>query len=148
MLVSTHMTPHPVTLTFNQSAAVAWMKLRAYQLHVLPVVQDDQVIGLVKLQDLEDFVTRKYGSSIYTSQASEHLMNGLMVEDVMRPVLCKVHPEESLQRVAQLMLEHHILGLPVVEGVAHLVGVVTVTNVLTALAGLPVPDPPAVLEGK
>lgn len=52
-------------------------------------------------------------------------MSKMLAKDIMTSEVITVHPEDDVEKVAQLLLEHHISGLPVVDEGGKLVGVVT-----------------------
>jgi CBS domain-containing protein len=54
----------------------------------------------------------------------------MKVRDVMTPHVVSVTPDESVFVAAGLMLQKKISGLPVVDGLGNLVGVVTEGNFL------------------
>lgn len=45
--------------------------------------------------------------------------------DIMTTEVIAVHPNEDVEKVAELLLKHHISGLPVLDDSGKLVGVVT-----------------------
>ncbi len=49
----------------------------------------------------------------------------MLAKDIMTTEVVTVHPDDNVEKVAQLLLEHHISGLPVVDKDGKLVGVVT-----------------------
>ena len=53
------------------------------------------------------------------------------VKEVMRKNVPSVGPEDTLEKVSQLMKEHNIAGLPVVEG-SKIVGILTDGDMLNA----------------
>ncbi|MBU4533966.1 MAG: CBS domain-containing protein [Eubacteriales bacterium] len=52
-------------------------------------------------------------------------MTEKLARDVMTTEVISVHPDDEIEKVAQLLLEHHISGLPVLNDEGKLVGVVT-----------------------
>ncbi|MDA8097658.1 MAG: CBS domain-containing protein [Desulforudis sp.] len=48
-----------------------------------------------------------------------------LARDVMTTQVISVHPDDDVEKVAKLLLEHHISGLPVLDDDGKLVGVVT-----------------------
>jgi CBS domain-containing protein len=57
------------------------------------------------------------------------------VGDVMSREVIAVNPDTSLQTAAELMLEHAISGMPVVDEQGQLLGVVSKTDLVRRLAG-------------
>lgn len=49
----------------------------------------------------------------------------MRVKDVMTKVVVRLSPDNSVRQAARLMLDHHVSGLPVVDGEGHVVGVIT-----------------------
>ncbi|MEO1286788.1 MAG: CBS domain-containing protein [Chloroflexota bacterium] len=62
-----------------------------------------------------------------------YLWSQLVVEKVMTRNVYTVTPETSILDVAELMLEHKISGLPVVDSQDNLVGMITESDVFRML---------------
>lgn len=54
----------------------------------------------------------------------------LRVRDVMTTPVLTVHPEDGLATAAQLLDEHRVASLPVVDSEGHVLGMVTETDVV------------------
>ena len=54
------------------------------------------------------------------------------VDEVMTRDVVSVRPDTSVETLAELMLEHRISGLPVVDGAGRLVGLVSKTDLVRA----------------
>lgn len=134
MKVFENMSKAPVVAHPSMSASEAWYKLKTSVLHVLPVVSDGQLVGVIKLQDLEAFAQRRSSYHAPEFLVGEYLLEGLLVGDIMRPPTTTVQPKDTLEKAAQEMLKHKILGLPVVDEHRCLVGVITVTDMLEVFA--------------
>lgn len=52
-------------------------------------------------------------------------MTKKLARDIMTTEVITVHPDDDVKKVARLLLEHHISGLPVVDDGGKLVGVVS-----------------------
>jgi CBS domain-containing protein len=94
-----------------------------------PVEEDGQVVGIVtKFDILKCFAfTPNQMVPRYLD-----LMNR-QVGDVMTPEFIYVHPETRLTRVLQLMVEHRIRSIIVLDGSQRLVGIIAREDVITAL---------------
>ena len=95
-----------------------------------PVEEDTQIIGLVtKFDVLKCF-------AFTPSQMVPHY-DDLMkrtVADIMIPAFIYVAADTRLTRVLQLMVEHRIRSIPVMDNEHRLVGIVTRRDVLRALS--------------
>ena len=95
-----------------------------------PVEEDGQVVGIVtKFDMLKCFA---FTSSQMVPRYSD-LMNKT-VGDVMTSDFIYVRSDTKLTRVLQLMVEHRIRSLPVIDGDSRLVGIIAREDVLKALA--------------
>jgi CBS domain-containing protein len=95
-----------------------------------PVQEDDQVVGIVTKFDLlkgfaftPNQIVPRYGE----------LMNRT-VGDVMTCDFIYVSPETRLTRVLQLMVEHRLRSIPVIDGKQRLAGIIAREDILKALA--------------
>jgi CBS domain-containing protein len=95
-----------------------------------PVEEDGQVVGIVtKFDMLKCFAL--------TPSQMVPRYNDLMnktVGDAMTSDFIYVRSDTKLTRVLQLMVEHRIRSLPVIDGDSRLVGIITRVDVLKALA--------------
>lgn len=95
-----------------------------------PVEEDGQVVGIVtKFDMLKCFA--------FTPSQMVPRYNDLMsktVGDAMTSDFIYVRSDTKLTRVLQLMVEHRIRSLPVIDGDSRLVGIITRVDVLKALA--------------
>src|ERR1700745_948649 len=95
-----------------------------------PVQEDDQVVGIVtKFDLLRCFAFTP--SQIVPRYAD--LMKRT-VADVMTSDFIYVRPETRLTRVLQLMVEHRLRSIPVMDGDQKLAGIIAREDILKALA--------------
>ncbi len=94
-----------------------------------PVEEDGQVVGIVtKFDILKCFA---FTPSQMVPRYLD-LMNR-KVGDVMTPEFIYVRPDTRLTRVLQLMVEHKIRSIIVLDGTQRLVGIIAREDVITAL---------------
>jgi CBS domain-containing protein len=94
-----------------------------------PVEEDGQVVGIVtKFDILRCFA---FTPSQMVPRYLD-LMNR-KVGDVMTPEFIYVRPDTRLTRVLQLMVEHKIRSIIVLDGTQRLVGIIAREDVITAL---------------
>jgi CBS domain-containing protein len=89
-----------------------------------PVVRDGQVVGILSERNV-------------LAHRARHGRDGMVVE-AMTEEPYVVDPETSLETASAIMSTHKIGCLPVVD-VGHLVGIISTTDLATALAQDPVP---------
>ncbi|MGH7774714.1 MAG: CBS domain-containing protein [Candidatus Binatia bacterium] len=116
MMVGERMIQDPVSVTPQDTLATARTKMQAGGFRQLPVVEDGKLVGIVTDRDIR--WNRK--------QMMITKVNAAMTKD-----LVTVTPETSLEKAAQVILQHKIGGLPVVQG-EKLVGIITTTDILKA----------------
>lgn len=119
MRVSQIMTPNVITIDKDVSLVNAIDRMRRHEISRLVVVDAGRVEGIITERD----IVRELGS-----MRSYRLSLGrIHVSNVMTTNPITVAPDLTAKRAAELMLEHDISGLPVVEG-DKLVGIVTKTD--------------------
>lgn len=95
-----------------------------------PVQDDGQVVGIVtKFDILKCFA---FTPNQMVPRYAD-LMNRT-VADIMTPEFLYVHPDTRLTRVLQLMVEHRIRSIPVLDANQRLAGIVAREEILRALA--------------
>ncbi len=107
-----------------------------YARFVLP----DILAGVDRVLYLDvDMLTRRDLTPLYETDLEGRALGAVvdhtLVDASMTPDPITITPDAPLPRAIELLLEHKISGLPVVEG-DRLVGIVTVTDLLRALARL------------
>ena len=126
------MTAEVTTLGRNDSLLLAKDIMNLGRVRHFPVVEDDEVVGVVSQRDL-------YKASLgavmkYGEKAQRTFLEGIAVKEVMINPLT-IPPGASVQEAARLMIENKIGCLPVLDG-AQLVGIVTETDMLQLVAEL------------
>lgn len=116
MLVRHRMSQNPVTITPDETLAVAQQKMRAGQFRRLPVEQEGKLIGIVTDRDIRQHI----------GMEDKTRVNSAMTEPPTT-----ISPTTSVEEAARLMLSNKIGGLPVVED-GKLVGIITTSDVLQA----------------
>ena len=94
-----------------------------------PVEEDARIVGLVtKFDFLACFVF----SLAYIIPRYEDVMKRTVAE-IMTPEFIYVREETKLTRVLQLMVDHRLRSMPVIEGDQQLVGMISREDVMRAL---------------
>lgn len=118
MKVSEWMVPDPVTVSRGTEVREAIRLMRQHSIRHLPVVEGEDLIGLVTAGDLRELILPSMVETIY-------------LDEVMITKPITVSPDTHVDTAARTIFENKIGGLPVVEG-RRLVGIITVTDILKA----------------
>ena len=94
-----------------------------------PVEEDGQVVGIVTKFDILKCFAFTPSQMVPRYQ---DLMNR-KVGDVMTPEFIYVSPDTRLTRVLQIMVEHRIRSIIVLDGTQRLVGIIAREDVIAAL---------------
>ena len=154
MLVGEWMSKDVTTLQPTQRLVLAEEVLVREKITGAPVVENGRVVGVLSRSDLvrqlelerskteaacEAFVPfdseEPFSTPLAVSTAVATRWIDLEVKDAMRTNVVHISPIETIAEAAQLMVEHSIHRLPVVDG-DELVGVLSTLDVLRAVATL------------
>jgi CBS domain-containing protein len=95
-----------------------------------PVRDGDDVVGIVSQFDFLKCFAFNPGRMV---PAYDDLLSR-MVADVMTPEFIYVDPETKLARVLQLMVDHRMKSIPVLDAEQRLVGIIARADIMRALA--------------
>lgn len=120
-----------VTVFADDEVSRAWRTLRDKGIHQAPVLDEGaQLIGIVSERDLLTAIDID-GDQIIESMRRH-------VRDVMRTPVVAAVPITDIRRIASVMLDNRVDGVPIVNDASRLVGFVSRGDVLRAV----VTDPP------
>ena len=94
-----------------------------------PVIDGDRLLGVISKFDV-------LNCFVFTPSSMIPRYDDLMdrtVADAMTREFVSVDPDTRLQRVLQLMVNHRIRSMPVVDAGGHLVGIIAREDVMRAL---------------
>jgi CBS domain-containing protein len=135
--VREHMSSDIISVEVDAPAREAAAKLKITKLRVLPVVEDGRLVGVIHETDVSAAVERAAALHGETIMADQFFLQNKSVRDLMRPpgdeVLASVPMRDALSK----MLSADVHGLPVVSDGGHLLGVITISDVLRTLLGEP-----------
>jgi len=134
MLVRDGMTPHPVTVRPSETRRTARAGREATRCRRRPVLDEQgHLCGIITDRDLRLATHSPLG--LRERWEDELRLTRTEVDACMTPDPITISADEPVERAVDLLLEHTISGLPVLEG-DRLVGIVTVTDLLRALRDL------------
>ncbi|GAB4215600.1 MAG: hypothetical protein Fur007_13910 [Rhodoferax sp.] len=140
-LVRDVMSTTPICLRDQASVREAWVALAEHGMGQAPVLDEHaRLVGLLTRADL------LRPDRLPAAQAHALVWQALMqqrVRDLMITPIPSATPDVDLRRVAQVLLDTGLPGLPVVDGQAQVIGFVSRSDILRAV----VTDPPLDLWG-
>jgi len=117
------MTSPAISVRWDVSVLEASALMEEKDIRRLPVVdEDDILIGIISDGDVREALSIYNVTNPYAPDQDEIL---LAVDEIMSTPVFAVGPEEHLRTVVQLMLDHKIGGVPVIDADRHPLGVIT-----------------------
>jgi acetoin utilization protein AcuB len=132
--VRSWMTEKPITITPETTLPEAQRIMYAYKIRRLPVVNSDQLVGIVTLGDIRE--AKPSDATTLSIYELNYLMDRLTAKDFMTPNPITIPPDATIAEAAALMVDHKIGGLPVVDQ-GKLVGIITETDFCLLLMSQP-----------
>ncbi len=134
MLVKHWMSENVVTIDEDVSIMKASKLMKQHGFQHLPVLKKDRLAGIVSDRDLKE----AHPSQATTLDIHElyYLLDKLKVEKVMSKNLHTTRVDETVDKVAALMLKHKISALPVVDQKGRLEGIITKGDVFRAMVSV------------
>ena len=117
--VARYMTTHPYAIGPHEKLSSARRLMRIRGIHHLPVMQNDELIGVISDRDLSPLLS----------------LRDVTVGDTMSTPVVKVESQTPLDQVIDAM-EHDRCGSVVVVGPPGVIGIFTVTDALRAFADI------------
>ncbi len=136
MRVRDIMTASPITVDPGTPVFDARHRMLQERIRHLLVTEHDRLVGIVTDRDIRlNLPSQATSLSVWEIN---HLLMKLTVGDVMTTGVLTVGPDRGAGEAAQLMVDHKIGALPVVDA-GRLVGILTETDVLRAFAQMQMP---------
>ena len=120
------MTRNPLTMSPAESIAQADTLMSENKIRQLPIVADNQLVGIITDRDIRSFLS----GSLYSTPNEREKALRTKVGEVMTTEPIFLAPDDDLQEAVELLIEEGIGGVPVVDEVEGVVGIVTYVDVL------------------
>jgi len=133
MKVSKYMTQKLITATPEMSVKQAFLTMRTHRVRHLPVVDGDQLVGIISDRDLR---RPRWAESIDDWTAYYQVTDDVTVKDVMTSNPEVVHTYESILKAVSVFREQRYGALPVLDKDENLVGILSAQDLLLALEAL------------
>ena len=123
MMVKNWMSQPAITVDADDSAEDAIRIAKKHEIHMLPIVQNGQLVGIVTDRDIK----RVPASDVSSENKEEdgHLLSGIKVKKIMTPDPVTVSYDSTLEETVEKFLVNNISGLPVVNQQRKVIGVIT-----------------------
>jgi acetoin utilization protein AcuB len=131
MIVREVMTPTPHVALVRDSIRTVLSKLAEADVRHLPVLEGGALVGIVSDRDLREVVPSVL-EAIERPRESARIL-ARPISELMSSDVVSIGPEDDIIAAIDLMIEHRIGAVPVVEeGSAELVGIVSYVDALRA----------------
>jgi acetoin utilization protein AcuB len=139
LLVQDWMCTNVITINPELRVERAWELMERQQIRHVPVVKNARLVGIITERDLKrvlfptppPFPRRQEGKPQPTGSPGD-----LPVETIMTKKVYTAKPADTLLSAARVMLNKTIRSLPVLDATNTLVGMLTETDLLKALAAV------------
>ncbi len=134
MLVKNWMSPEVVRIDEDDSMQEAMRLMKQHQIRMLPVFRGRKLVGVVTDRDLK----RASASDATTLDVHEllYLVSKIKVKSIMSKNPVTVPPDLTVEETAEVLMNHRISGVPVVDRTGAVVGTITQTDIFRVLIAL------------
>ena len=137
MLVRYWMSRNLVTIEEKESMQKAMVLMNENRVRMLPVMRKGKLVGVVSSTDLKR--ASASDATVLGTHELVHLISKIKVNEIMAKNPVSVPEDFTVEETAQILLEHNISGVPVMDHEGKLAGVITrydVFKILISLSGL------------
>ena len=133
MAIREFMSTFVITIQPFETVARAFEIMSVNRIRHLPVKHDERLVGIITWTDVLELKSPDPGHRFSLGEVAKSL-EALTVSTVMTRDLITAHPTQPLGYAADLMLEHKVGSLPVLDSEQQLVGLVTESNIFRTIA--------------
>ena len=120
------MTDNPLMMAPTETVRQADELMAENNIRQIPVVKNRELVGIVTDRDIRSFLS---GALLENPAARENALN-TKIGDIMTTEPADLTPDDDLQDVVEMLIEHKYGAIPVVDEERHLVGIVSYIDVL------------------
>jgi predicted transcriptional regulator len=132
-MVGECMTPYLVTISRYKTIYEAYETMKLNKIRRLPVVDGDKLVGIVSYSDILE-AKPVTAANDKTYWEMDHMSARIIVDFVMTKKPVVVYQADTVGHAAELMLEHKIGGLPVLDANHKLAGLITESDIFRLVA--------------
>lgn len=126
-LVKNWMSRDVITIEVDTKLSDAHQMMIDYRIRRLPVVDGDQLVGILTIGDVREAEPSE-ATSLSVWEVN-YLLSELTVGKLMTPNPITISPYATIGEAAWMMLEYKISGLPVVNKQKKIMGVITESDI-------------------
>jgi acetoin utilization protein AcuB len=131
ILVSEWMNSPVITVAPKTPISSAHQIMKEHGIRRLPVVDEGKLVGMITIGDVRE--ASPSDATTLSIWEMNYLWAQLTVQKVMSRKLFTVTPETPIIDAAEMMMEHKVSGLPVVDSSGKLVGMITESDIFRML---------------
>lgn len=125
------MTTPVVSISPNVSIVNAHQIMKENGVRRLPVLENERLVGIVTLGDIRE--ASPSDATTLSIWELNYLWAQLTVEKVMTRKVMTISEDSPILDAAQIMLDHKVSGLPVLDDKGKVVGVITESDIFRML---------------
>lgn len=131
MYVGLAMHKHTPTITADTMLLKADRMMEENRLWILLVVKDGRLKGFVSKEDVRAALPS--AATTFSKHELSYLLSKMTVKELVRTDIPTVAPDTDIETAAQLMYDHNLAGLPVVDAQGRLKGYISQGSMLAVL---------------
>jgi acetoin utilization protein AcuB len=123
-----------ITINEDESMNTATKLMKEKNIKLLPVMRNEKLIGIVTDRDLK----RASASDATTLDVHEllYLLSKIHIKDIMTKNPITVPDNYTIEETAEILLTNKISGVPVVNTLGAIIGIITQSDIFRALISL------------
>lgn len=134
MLVKNWMKSPVITLDINDSMADAMKLLDTHNIHMLPVLENIKIVGIITDRDLKK-AEAAIATTVETYEPKKYFSE-MKIRSLMPTDVVSIPLDNTVEEAAEILSENKISGAPVIDDSGDLVGVITKTDIFEVLISL------------
>ena len=131
VMVREWMTSPVISVSPLTSLSAAHQTMKEHGIRRLPVVDRDRLVGIITIGDVRE--ASPSDATTLSIWELNYLWAQLTVDKIMTRAVITIKPENTILDAAQIMLEHKVSGLPVVNAEDKVIGIVTESDIFRML---------------
>jgi len=134
MLVKNWMSKGVITVDVDDSMSDATRIIKEHKISMLPVMKKGKLVGVITDRDLK----RASASDASSLEIHEllYLLSKMKVKEIMSKDPITVPPDFTVEETAEVLMKNKISGVPVVDEMEEVVGVITQNDLFKVLISL------------